>query len=755
MLIINIIQRSLTQVYYLVKRNRILLIILLMAALLRFVGTRPGYNQYHADEGITYSAATSMVVNGNLDPLRYDYPALVPLINFVFFKFFFIPVRWLQYYLTNISQIIDGLIHIPISSLEKNRIFNIYILGERYINALFWGRYITALFSLGNVFLTYLLSKKLFSKKIALISAFLLVFNYKQVINSHIGLPDIYNAFFLLLSLYFVVKVWEKPTRRNYFIAGIVSGLFFSVKYQFFAFIPIISVFIYQSIRQYGWRINWKFVLNIVISGVTALLVFILINPYHFLYLDKTIDIVKGVSAKYGMGVDQLNLYPFSYFFHIDYGPPEFIFMFVGFILALRKFARQSLLLFTVIVPFFFVFIYYSNGGFYIRNFITITPLLMMFAAVSIWQIGRLVNSKFGQKFEVFIYCILLPLTVFVPARNSIINSYYYTQEWGYDVMRPWIKQNLPKDVIVAVHPFDARSLNIGNPRTEFEHSGAFSLNEHKENGAKYAILDLNWAGQPFYFWMSYGLKDLSFFWNKPLDMMRNTYSGIAMEELFRYQVHAVVKPWQAPDTHLIVAKIFDWPQVKMKEIKHFSFKNNSEGWTIYGKDKNEEDKYIFDDSFGYGQNGSLLALPGATRFPGVRISSKPISINAGHLYKVSGYMKAELKLESRERDGFIRIDFYGENPNLEKVGIISSVSSRIYGTDSWTRKEVIERAPEGSKYIVISFQTNNATRIKTWLNDISLEESVNEVENISSKSPYDIRVIDLNYVYPNSQSNL
>jgi len=83
-------------------RNKILIVILIIAAVLRFVGTKPGYNQYHADEGISYSAATSMIKNGNLDPLRYDYPALVPLTNYVFFKFIFIPVNWAYYYFSHI-----------------------------------------------------------------------------------------------------------------------------------------------------------------------------------------------------------------------------------------------------------------------------------------------------------------------------------------------------------------------------------------------------------------------------------------------------------------------------------------------------------------------------------------------------------------------------------------------------------------------------------------------------------------------------
>ena len=88
-------------------------------------------------------------------------------------------------------------------------------------------------------------------------------------------------------------------------------------------------------------------------------------------------------------------------------------------------------------------------------------------------------------------------------------------------------------------------------------------------------------------------------------------------------------------------------------------------------------------------------------------------------------------------------------------MGIISSVSSRVYGTDDWFKKEVTERAPEGSKYMIVSFQTANSTRIKIWLDDLKIEESISGVEDVAQKPPYDLKPIDLNYVYPNSQSNL
>lgn len=731
------------------KLHRALFVIIFVAAaILRFVGTYPGYNQFHADEGISYSAATSMIKNGNLDPLRYDYPALVPIINNVFFRAVFIPAQWSLYYLKHIPQVFDGTIRLTPSALEARRLFQVEILGERERNALYWGRIVTALFSLANVILVYVLARKLFNKEIALIASFLLALNYKHVINSHIGLPDIYNAFFVLVVLLACLRLFRNPDRRNYLLAGICLGLSLAVKYQYFAVFPFALT--HLAIWYKSGKLNLRYTL---LSGLGAVLVFLLINPYHVLDLPKTLEIVRGVSEKYGMGTKELNLYPLWYFYAVDYGAVEFFLVIVGVVIAIRKYLFKSAFLLAHIVPFMFIMIYFSRGGFYIRNFITVTPIFLIFASVAIYQIYLFLRKRLPV-FSKISLVGLLAAAVYIPGRNAVINSYSYTKPWGYDLMRPWVKANLPTDVTVAVHPFDAVNLGLKNPKTEFEVAGAFSLNEHKDNKASYLMLDLNWVGSPFYYWMFFGFDEAGLFWQKPVDIMRNTYHGIATEEFFRYQLHAVTKPWQAPDTHILAIKFFDWPSGENKIIKEFNFDNSDEGWSEYGMYKSGA-SFVHDKEIGRKTKGSLEFLPGGSRFPTARITSSPLEVKAGHLYEIEGYLKTNSILETREREGFLRIDFYEDTNNLEKVGKNASVSSRVYGVGDWVNKTVKEIAPPGVKYMTISFQTYVNTRTKIWLDDVVVRESVEKVVDPRDSAPYIKNEIDLNYVYPNSHGNL
>src|SRR3990167_8533113 len=130
-----------------IKQNYWILLISTIAIYLRFKGIYPGYPE-HTDEA-GFSSALLMLFKGNFDPGRYDYPAGLPLIHLFLFKFFFIPFYWMLFYLQSLGTIVDGFMKIPLNSLEYQRIFHLNILGEREINVMYWGRYITAACGVG------------------------------------------------------------------------------------------------------------------------------------------------------------------------------------------------------------------------------------------------------------------------------------------------------------------------------------------------------------------------------------------------------------------------------------------------------------------------------------------------------------------------------------------------------------------------------------------------------------------------------
>ena len=149
--------------------NKKIILILIIAAVLRFVGIYPGHDAYHSDEPIIYSSALEMVLKNTLDPGRYDYPPVPMYINYFLYRAFFIPVSWIKFYAQRIPEVLDGLVQINMAPLEARRTLYTFIIGNRGINVMYWSRITTAVFSLGCVLLTYVLGKNMFGKKVPIL----------------------------------------------------------------------------------------------------------------------------------------------------------------------------------------------------------------------------------------------------------------------------------------------------------------------------------------------------------------------------------------------------------------------------------------------------------------------------------------------------------------------------------------------------------------------------------------------------------
>lgn len=131
-------------------------------------------------------------------------------------------------------------------------------------NILFF-RILELFFAIGCIYLTYLISKNIFNKKVALLSALFLAFSPTFYFFSGILLSEIISLFFALLSVYFFIN-------KKYFLAGLLSGFAFMARFlQLFAFIAMFFILAFNYKKN---RLLFKDFLNIV-SGF-----FIVTFPY-------------------------------------------------------------------------------------------------------------------------------------------------------------------------------------------------------------------------------------------------------------------------------------------------------------------------------------------------------------------------------------------------------------------------------------------------------------------------------------------
>lgn len=746
----------------LIAKNTLLFVILILAGALRFFGIYPGYHPYHSDEGMSYSSAIVMIKNLNFDPTRYDYPALIPIINALVFSFLFIPLFIVISFIFNPALIPS--FKNPLDLWQR------FVIVNQQNIVLFWGRFVTAIFGVGVVLMVYLVANKLFqNKKISLTASFLTAVNFRQVLNSHLALPDIYNAFFLLLAFYAIANMLVQSALKNYFLAGIALALSFSTKFQIFALPAFILAHLSISLANSYPRniiIIFKniFSKKALLAASTSLLVIFLINIYFFFNWNAFIDINGYNFKKYAFGTYSFNFYPISYLYHIGIGPILSLFGLGGIIWGIKKYFFQSLLLLSAIIPFCYIFLYFSRGGYYTRNFVTITPFFLIFVSVFVIEILTIILGKFWKKETVSstVIIVILILIAFDQIQKSVINSYFFSQSWNLRAASKWVKENIPNGVTVITHPWDKYTIGKNFKIISFEMNKVFSLAEIREEGVDYGYLNLDWLTLFSLWWMNRSTEESLRYWNKPDDISANFYAAVATSELASFSIAHFIKPWQAPDMNFIIVKIPLLPEIRQKkQVENFKFldRESLSNWFIIdGTNRFASSNIRYDIHHGYKEDGAIEIKSASRAIPIIRAISPLIPIKDNKAYLIEGWISSDQAVEKNNRDSYFRIDFYTERPEVIDIKTrsdASTVSSRYYGDGSWQKKEIKVVPPQGAKFMTVSSDVIGDSGRDFWFDDITISESEESFSDPRKISPFIDYHLPNEILFPYSQANM
>lgn len=113
------------------------------------------------------------------------------------------------------------------------------------LNDIFFGYLLTMAFSLGSVFLSYLICKKMFSKEAGEIAALMLALTPIFFESTFRIMTEIPSVFFALLALYFYIE--KKP-----FASGAFAGLAFLTKFPQALVIAIIGITLIRKWKEAG-----------------------------------------------------------------------------------------------------------------------------------------------------------------------------------------------------------------------------------------------------------------------------------------------------------------------------------------------------------------------------------------------------------------------------------------------------------------------------------------------------------------------
>lgn len=462
-----------------------LAIVLLLALILRFVGTGFGLPyEFHVDE-VQYVRQAARMGTTGLAPTWWNNP---PLFKYLLF---------LEYALL---YLLGHLIGIYSSTADFGAKLNydptlLYLLG----------RFTSALFGTLTVLVTFWIGKLAYNLRIGLISSLFLAVCFMAVRDSHFAVND--TAVTLLISFALLASIQILKTGKTtwYIVAGIALGMGIATKYSaIYAVVPIVTAHaLYacdQKVKFFKWTILNKLIVVTLVSIITALIV----SPFFIFSFQNVVrDVYESLYLAGRQGFEGWQISSagaFTYYLHsLNWGLGSALFLLVcaGLIAALILHTPSDIILaLTIIIPFLAI----SSQKMYFARFLLplVPPLLVIGGRLLDWFIQRFSPTQ-SQINKVYAFS-LLPLTL-QPMASSIRFDQILSRTDTRTIAKQWIEENIPAGARIAVDwPFHSIPLSTPDKSIPFSSRpydvlvvGGKGLSDHnldwyQRNGFQYLI---------------------------------------------------------------------------------------------------------------------------------------------------------------------------------------------------------------------------------------------------------------------------
>jgi len=313
------------------------------------------------------------------------------------------------------------------------------------------GRAFSALFSTISLIFVFLLSKRLFNKKIAFLAVFFTAFCPSLIQMAHFSVTESMLVFWVLLITILSFKIADKGTIKNYSLLGIVCGLSLATKTAAISFL-IIPV----ATHLFFYLKNIKAYLKGLLSFGLAFLTFTILSPYAFLAKEKFLESMRYESGVVLGKLKVVYVLQFEktlpYLFQLknllwQMGPVALLAIFGVIILlvfALKKRCKKIL----VFLSFPIVYFLYI-GSWYTKFIRYMVPLLPFFAIILSWLLYQIyLKRKLIGK-------ILILISLSLSFLWALAFSSIYLKESTRITASKWIYENIKEESKILTEHWD------------------------------------------------------------------------------------------------------------------------------------------------------------------------------------------------------------------------------------------------------------------------------------------------------------
>lgn len=318
-----------------------------------------------------------------------------------------------------------GLLNIV--ELSKDKYFyysNPWEMAKIYLT----GRFLSVFFALATIFLVYLIGKKMYNKKTALLASFFIAINPAHIVHSHYLKADASVTFWITLLLLGSVFILKTGKLKWYILSGIISAFAMSSQHSGMFFIH--TILFAHLLREYKYSITYDYIKNVLFSkklGFSYLfscLTYLVINPSLYL---STGEFIRGIHTvifgqrgvwlntvfRSNMLVDTIKI------FNVSLTAFFLILIIFGIILGFINRAKKNLLLIFSVTPYLAFMIIKSALN--TRYQILIFPALFLLTAGAVYDFYTRIKKGYTR-------IMLIACSIFF-SLYTIIYSYAYDKE--------------------------------------------------------------------------------------------------------------------------------------------------------------------------------------------------------------------------------------------------------------------------------------------------------------------------------------
>lgn len=406
---------------------------------------------WHPDE-IVHSVKV-MAVDLDPNPHNFAYPSFHKYVTGIALSPYFI-------YLKLSGSLSEVLIYGNTATIRTN----MYLIS----------RILSAVMGTLTVFMIYLIGKEIYNKKIGLISSSFLACTMGFVTLAHFATVDIPLTFWIVVSLFFFIKIVNTGKMKYYLLGGLFAGLALSTKYT--ALLLIIPMFVSHLLSQkQKWCRDFNFFARETysklakipfhqkfLSGVVMMVIgFVIGTPFSILDFStfKKAVVSELIIRNYGykgFSGPSNSWMPFIFDFENAMGLPLLLICSIGLIYLIYKTAKRDenelskskyiILLLSWVIPYYIIIGSWSTTS--MRYIIPIIPILTIFGGKFMYD---MIISRIGFK-RISIYAVFCIILIYsfgysFAADDMFVNDTRYTAG-------EWIEKNVSTNSTIEVYAY-------------------------------------------------------------------------------------------------------------------------------------------------------------------------------------------------------------------------------------------------------------------------------------------------------------